>query len=962
MTSEQPQSSAFATPGPSRAIPAAVNSWSAEYLDALYAQFKADPSSLAPDMRAFFQGFDLGVDRPATSGAALGVAPSSADMVAQKLTALYRTLGHKAASLDPLKQPRKPVPALDPATHGFTDLSAPVAGGGTLGDVVARLKAAYSGTTGAEFMHCDTPEEREWFIARFEGPQTPAAPEQQKQILTHLTASETFEKWLQKRYQGKKRFSLEGGETLIPMMKLMTDHAAKLGVKEIILGMAHRGRLNVLRHYLGKSTERIITEFEDSWSEGLEQGGGDVKYHRGSSYDQETPSGTVHISMLNNPSHLESVNALVTGRARARQEHFQTEGAKEGGTREVAALLIHGDAAISGQGVVAECLNMAYLEGYSVGGTLHLVINNQVGFTTDPTDDRSTEYCTDLAKMIHAPVLHVNADDPEACVRAAIMAIDYRDTFKKDIFVDVVCFRRYGHNEQDEPGYTQPALYALVRAHPGTRAVYAAQLAAAGVVTAAQAEAMVEAESAGLDKAQDSAKAAPVNPVTPPGLGRWTGFIGKYTFESPKTAVDMATLEAVCAAMGRTPEGFNVHPKLKETLDKRSKLPMTKKLHHADSEQIAIGTMLLDGTPVRLSGQDSRRGTFSSRHAVARDEKTGERHTFLNHIKKGQAVFNAWDSPLSEYSVMGFDYGYARANPHCLVMWEGQFGDFCNTAQVIIDQYMAASEVKWDRWAGLCLLLPHGYEGQGPEHSSARLERFLQLCADDNMEVVYPSTGAQVFHMLRRHVKRNFRKPLIVMTPKKFLRVETSTIDELTTGSFQHLIDDPMWTGSGADLKQVKKVIYCSGKFYHEMNERRQAIAKKDTAIIRIEQLYPFHVELARQINARYPADAQRLWVQEEPRNQGAFMHVADVMRDKLKIELTYKGREASASPATGSEHAHKKQQEKILSGVIGPMGPMGEPAKPGAPSGNGSPMKVEPRETPSTPMKSGQKPVKATR
>jgi len=375
-----------------------------------------------------------------------------------------------------------------------------------------------------------------------------------------------------------------------------------------------------------------------------------VKYHRGSSYDQETPSGTVHISMLNNPSHLESVNALVTGRARARQEHFQTQGAKEGGTREVAALLIHGDAAISGQGVVAECLNMAYLEGYSVGGTLHLVINNQVGFTTDPSDDRSTEYCTDLAQMIHAPVLHVNADDPEACVRAALMAIDYRDTFKKDIFVDVVCFRRYGHNEQDEPGYTQPALYALVRAHPGTRAVYAAQLAAAGVVTAAQADAMVDAESAVLDKAQDSAKAAPVNPVTPPGLGRWTGFIGKYTFESPKTAVDMATLEAVCAAMGRTPEGFNVHPKLKETLDKRSKLPVTRKLHHADSEQIAIGTMVLDGTPVRLSGQDSRRGTFSSRHAVARDEKTGERYTFLNHIKKGQATFNAWDSPLSEYS------------------------------------------------------------------------------------------------------------------------------------------------------------------------------------------------------------------------------------------------------------------------------------------------------------------------
>ncbi len=880
-------------------------------------------------------------------------------MAAQKLTALYRTLGHKAATLDPLNQPREAVPVLDPVMHGFTDLAAQLVGGGTLGELVARLRATYCGTTGAEFMHCDTPEEREWFIARFEGTQEPMAAERQKQILAHLTASETFEKWLQKRYQGKKRFSLEGGESVIPMMKLMTEHAASLGVKEIILGMAHRGRLNVLRHYLGKATERIITEFEDSWSEGLEQGGGDVKYHRGSSYDQETPSGTVHISMLNNPSHLESVNPLVTGRARARQEHFRAEsGGKQSGTREVAALLVHGDAAVSGQGVVTECLNMAYLEGYSVGGTLHLVINNQVGFTTDPSDDRSTEYCTDLAMMIHAPVLHVNGDDPEACVRAAIMAIDYRDTFSKDIFVDVVCFRRHGHNEQDEPSYTQPALYTLVKEHPGTRAVYARRLVVAGVLTQAQAEAMVEVESASLDKAQDSAKAAPVNPVTPPGLGRWTGFIGKYTFESPRTAVDAATLAAVCTAMGTTPQGFNVHPKLKDTLDKRTKLPTTKKLNHADSEQIAIGTMLLEGTPVRLSGQDSRRGTFSSRHAVARDEKTGERWTFLNHIKPDQAAFNAWDSPLSEYSVMGFDYGYARANPHCLVMWEAQFGDFCNTAQVIIDQYMAASEVKWDRWAGLCLLLPHGYEGQGPEHSSARLERFLQLCADDNMEVVYPSTGAQVFHMLRRHVKRNFRKPLIVMTPKKFLRVETSTIDELTKGWFQHLIDDPTWASSGgADVKAVRKVIYCTGKIYHEMNDRRTALGKQDTAIVRIEQLYPFHVELARKIDALYPKEAQRCWVQEEPRNQGAFMHVADTMREKLGISLTYVGRDASASPATGSEHAHKKQQEKIISGAIGPMGGAGEPAKPGAPSGNGSPARaIEPA------MKAVHKPVKATR
>jgi 2-oxoglutarate dehydrogenase E1 component len=920
-----------------RAVSGAVNGWSAEYLDAMYEKYKADPASIPADLRAFLQGFDLGCDRP--SGATAGTA-SSADLHAERIAVAFRRHGHAEAKLDPLGSTRPEATPIKTVLGQIAeaDMDRRTQSGKTLREVIASFRAAYCGTIGAEYMHCTTHEEREWFRTRFE--ESAPATADGKTILKHLTVSETFERWLGKRYQGKKRFSLEGAESLIPMLRLMTERGGELGLREVIVGMAHRGRLNVLRHYLGKDTERLITEFEDSWSEGADQGGGDVKYHRGYSFDLPTSAGNVHLSMLNNPSHLEAVNALVMGRARARQDAAKADGRE--GRREVAALLIHGDAAVIGQGVVAECVNMAYLEGYHVGGTVHLVINNQIGFTTEVSDDRSSEYCTDLAKVIGSPVLHVNGDDPEACVRAALMAVEYRQQFGKDVWVDLVCFRRHGHNEQDEPSYTQPEMYAKIRSHPGTRAVYAARLAASGVVSAAEAESMVEAEIAVLDKAQDAVRSKPVNPVSPPGEGRWKGFTGAYTFASPKTAVDLKTIEKVCSALGRVPEGFNPHPKLKGLLESRGNLPTTKKLNHADSEMIAFGTLLLEGTPIRLSGQDSRRGTFTSRHAVLRDEKTGVRTTPLNNITDKQAKLDAWDSPLSEYSVMGFDYGYSRANPHALVIWEGQFGDFCNTAQVVIDQFMASSEVKWDRWAGLVLMLPHGYEGQGPEHSSARLERFLQLCSDDNMEVVYPSTGAQVFHMLRRHVKRNFRKPLVVMTPKKFLRTETATVEELVSGEFKHLIDDP----HVKDPAKVTKVIYCSGKIYHEMHERREATKKTDIAIVRVEQLYPLHAELAKKIDARYPKAASRVWVQEEPRNQGAFLYAADAFREKVGVNLAYCGRDSSASPATGSEYAHKKQQDKVLSGAIAPLDSGGQPAKPVAPSGNGSPAKAASSQT----------------
>lgn len=930
----------------------AVNGWNAEYLQQQYDQFKADPASISADLRSFFQGFDLGLASSPASGGATGTV-NSLQIAVDELVNAYREQGHLAARIDPLGRPTTRQPRLDPATHGIkpADLGQtvqcsviPGRTSATIREIIDHLDRVYCGPIGVEFTHVPDPAERLWFLSKFEQRTgvRQFSKDDKKIILRQLTGAESFDKFLGKRYQGKKRFSLEGGEALIPFLKWMAQRAGELKSEEIILGMAHRGRLSVLKNFLGKDLQKLFTEFEDAWLEDSLRGGGDVKYHRGYSGDQPLfdGHGKIHLSLLNNPSHLESVNPIVMGRTRAKQD-------REGDTqrRRFISLLIHGDAALAGQGIVAECLTMSQLDGYAVGGTIHVVINNQVGFTTDPRDARSTQYCTDIAKMVNCPVLHVNGDDLEAVVTAAIIAADYRHEFRKDVFVDIVCFRRFGHNEQDEPTYTQPSLYAAVKQHPGTLAVYTQKLLAEGSVTAAEAQAMLDAEQAELDAGQAAARTTPVNPVPAPGEGGWKGMTGQYTLTSPKTAVDPKTIAEVCSAMGRAPDGFNVNAKLKGLLQARAALPSHNKISHADAEQIAIGTLLLDGHAVRLSGQDCRRGTFTQRHAVLRDEKTDQRYTPLNNVRPGkQATFDVWDSPLSEFGVMGFDYGYSRGAPRTLVMWEGQFGDFVNGAQVMIDQYLASSEVKWQRWAGLVLLLPHGYEGQGPEHSSARLERFLQLCADENMEVCYPSTGAQTFHMLRRQMLRNFRKPLIVMTPKKFLRVETSTVDELSTGAFQHLIDDPAFGGKGS--KTVKRVIYCSGKFYHELNERRELTKKQDVAIVRVEQLYPLHAQQLKEIDARYPASAERVWSQEEPRNQGAFLYAADAFRELASISLQYIGRAASASPACGSEYAHKKQQDKILTAAIAPA-----PAAPA--DANGShPALASKSESPKSPAK----------
>lgn len=911
----------------SRAIPPSVNGWQAEYLDAQYQQYRIDPASVPVDLRTLFQGFDLALDGRAASAGGGGTGGVAGGV--ENLVNAYRESGHLAAKLDPFGRERSRPASLSPAAHGLSDadLSAGVATGGSVKDLITRLEDAYCGPLGVEFMHIPDQAERDWFLARFEGDQRPPAFSiaQKTELLAEMTAAEGFDRFLGKRYQSKKRFSLEGGESLIPALKSMARRSCELGAREIILGMAHRGRLSVLRNVLGKGLQQIFTEFEDSWTDAGDQGGGDVKYHRGYSYDMPVPDGRhIHLSMLNNPSHLESINAVVLGRCRARQDHY-----KDAERRGIVPVLVHGDAALAGQGVVAECLTMSGLEGYSVGGTLHVVVNNQVGFTTDPSDGRSTAYCTDIAKIVNAPVFHVNGDEPEAVVRACVLAAEYRHQFRKDVFVDIVCFRRHGHNEQDEPTYTQPTLYALVRDHPGPAEKYRQKLIQSGAISAGAAEEMASALVAELDAAQAAAQKTPVNPVPPPGGGSWQGMVGKYSFDQPATAVPREIIVEVCAAMGRVPDGFAANPKLKTLLQARANLPTYSKITHAEGEQIAIGTLVLQGVPVRLSGQDCRRGTFTQRHAVLRDEQNGAMYTPLNRIRPDQAAqFSVWDSPLSEFAVMGFDYGYSRAAPNTLVMWEGQFGDFANGAQVMIDQYLASSESKWHRWAGLVLLLPHGYEGQGPEHSSARLERFLQLCAEDNMEVVYPTSGAQVFHMLRRQALRNFRKPLIVMTPKKYLRFEAATIDELTSGQFHHLINDP----ARPDPKGVKRVVYCSGKIFHELAERRAATGRGDIALVRIEQLYPFHEKLAKEIDAMYPAGAERVWVQEEPRNQGAYLYIADVYRTRLGRELTYIGRAASASPATGSEKVHLREQEAILTAAVGPApAKAGKDAKPGS-------------------------------
>ncbi len=926
-----------------RAVPPSVNSWNAEYLDTEYARFLNDPASVDPDLRSFFQGFDLALSRPGGRGPSAGGGDADAMRLQSAVADLieaYRSVGHLAAKLDPFgRSPQRPK-SLTLEYHGLSerDLDRPVNHGTlplpstTLREIVAFLEDTYCSSIGLQSAHIGNSDERTWLLQRFERDRgrIPLNRGDKAHILERIVRAEQFEKFLQKRYPGDKRFSLEGGESLIPLMDRIIDAASELGVEEMVLGMPHRGRLNVLNNILGKSYEQIFTEFEDNWEDENGGGGGDVKYHRGYSGERALRNGkSIHLAMASNPSHLESVNGVVMGRCRGKQRLRRDEE-----RTRVMPMLLHGDAAFIGQGTVPEALNLSGLEGYTVGGTIHVVVNNLIGFTTGPEDARSTRYCTDIALMLESPIFHVNGEDPEACAACAQIAVEYRQKFRKDVIIDLYCFRRYGHNEQDEASFTQPVLTALIKSHPGVLASYSRKLLEEGVLNESDMETIRLRLDDALEQAQKAAKQKPYDPTIDPGSKRWSGFGGKYLLEPVKTGVSMDLLKQVCEALGRVPEGFHLNPKLRQLLADRAALPQTRQVSYADAESLAFGTLLLEGHDVRLSGQDCRRGTFSHRHAVLRDTDTERRYVPLNNIvpqadgldglpaesdKRRQARLHVYDSPLSEAAVMAFDYGYSLSDPNILVMWEAQFGDFATGAQVIVDQYIASAEMKWERWSGLVLLLPHGYEGAGPEHSSCRIERFLQLCGNDNIQVCYPSTAAQAFHMFRRQVKAPFRKPLIVATPKSLLRVPTSSIDELTTGSFQHVLDDPMF--ADRDTAGVKRLLLCSGKFYHELAARREAAKRTDTAIVRIEQFYPFDVQQAKAILSRYPKGAEWAWAQEEPRNQGAYLFMSDVFRSTLGRDLAYLGRPTSATPAPGSKHHHKDQQEALLTEAIGAIG-----------------------------------------
>ncbi|MGQ0626503.1 MAG: 2-oxoglutarate dehydrogenase E1 component [Phycisphaerales bacterium] len=952
---------------PISATPASLNGWNAEYLGQLHQQFLTDPASLAPDIRAFMQGFDLAAGRAPAAAATAPTGGQHETTLALKVAGAvhaFRTFGHFAAATDPFGRtnPNAGLARIAPGDLGLSegDLSRPafghglpLASGADIRAVLQFLSERYVRSTGYQFMHITDPAQRAWFIERIER-RSPTEPTRQErlEILECLCRSEQMERFLQKRYQGQKRFSLEGGEALIPLMDWAIRTAGALGVEEVVVGMPHRGRINVLNNVMGKTYEQIFTEFEHNYHEDFIDGGGDVKYHRGYSGERTLGGKKIALTLSFNPSHLESVNGVVEGRTRAKQRlrgDTDTDSpAGQRARRRVMPMLIHGDAAVIAQGVVAEVLNYSQLEGYRTGGTLHAVINNLVGFTTDPEDGRSSPYCTDMALMIEAPVIHVNGDDPEAVVNAARLAVEYRQEFGRDVFIDMVCYRKYGHNETDNASITQPILSDLVKNDTGVLSHYMARLQVLGVISAADVEALHNRLEETLEAAQRTAKASPHQPNIDPAGKRWKGMTSDFSHAPAKTAVSADSLREVCAALGRAPAEFTLNPVSARTMAARAALAehlgkdapeAPPHLTYGDAESLAFGTLLLEGTAVRVSGQDARRGTFSHRHAVMRDARTGAKFTPLNAMrpisdlpdnagkpgKDGnptQARLCVYDSPLSEYGVMAFDYGYSMADPNMLVCWEAQFGDFANTSQVIIDQYLASAEIKWDRWSGLVLMLPHGYEGQGPEHSSARLERFLMLCADDNIQVVYPSTGAQIFHVLRRQVKRAFRKPLIIMTPKSMLRLPTSRMDDLTRGGFEEIIDDPHFASNKEARRQVSRVIFCSGKFFHELAKRRDDLKRFDTAILRVEQFYPFHHDLAREILGRYPAKVTRYWAQEEPRNAGAFSFMDALFRHELKFEagLSYFGREASATPAVGDTHVSDEQQETILTKAIGPL------------------------------------------
>jgi multifunctional 2-oxoglutarate metabolism enzyme len=834
----------------------------------------------------------------------------------------YRVRGHLIAHLDPLVHEPLRHPELDPATYGLTmwDFDRTFVTGGlagrqhaTLRTILEILRETYCGTTGIEYMFIQHPAQKEWLQERLEPPQNraPLAKDLQKRILKTLITAEGLERFLHTKFIGHKRFSLEGAETLMPILEFLLDDAAAAGAEEVVIGMAHRGRLNVLVNTVGRSLARLFSEFEGYVDPSTTQGSGDVKYHLGARGVHRSSSGRdIAVTLSPNPSHLEAVNPVVEGIARAGQE-------RRGDTdrERVIPVLIHGDAAFAGQGIVAETLNLSQLHGYRTGGTVHLIINNQIGFTTLPDDARSTPYCTDVARMVQAPIIHVNGDDPEACIRAARLAFAYRQEFKKDVVVDMFCFRRHGHNEGDEPSYTQPLLYKTIRRHPSVREVYGATLVRLGVLSEEEIAAMSDESKTRYERAFEASQKREMHFRADVPLAVSTAEL-EAAQPARTTAVPEELLAEVTRGLTTLPSDFRLHPKLQRMLDERRLLlEGNGTIDWSFAEALAFGTLVAEGTGVRLSGQDSGRGTFSQRHLVLYDAQSGSAHVPLTNIRQGQAPFAVYDSLLSEAAVLGFEFGYSAADPLTLVIWEAQFGDFANGAQVYIDQFIAGSESKWQVPSDIVLLLPHGYEGQGPEHSSARLERFLQLCAEDNLQVCNCSTPAQYFHLLRRQMRDGRRKPLVVMTPKSLLRhpKAVSTAADLTSGMFRTVIPDGTTTTG-----EARRTLVCSGKVYYDLLAGRSTHKAADIAIIRLEQLYPFPAdELSAAIGSAGTNDV--VWIQEEPMNMGGWTYLEQRLRESggPAANIRYLGRPPGASTATGSLKVHQEEQDRLVAAAF---------------------------------------------
>ena len=933
----------------------------AVFIAELYEQYLCDPASVDESWTAFFaelksngradrapapaawgrmrpQVIGNGHDAASAGNGAIeepgeGGRQATHDSIrALMLIRAYRVRGHLYARLDPLglHEPEHH-PELDPATYGFgeDDWDRPIFIDGVLGrehatmrEIEAALHDIYSSSIGVEFMHIQDPDQKAWIQRRIEQPlnRTQFTERGRRAILERLTEAEVFEHFLDRKYIGTKRFGLEGGEALIPALEQIIKRGGEMGLEEAVIGMAHRGRLNVLANFMGKPFQAIFSEFQGLPANPEDvQGSGDVKYHLGTSSDREFDGNVIHLSLCPNPSHLEVVNPVVIGRARAKQEQ---RGDDE--RDKVMPILLHGDAAFIGQGLVAETFELSELKGYKVGGTIHVVINNQIGFTTSPTDSRSSPYCSGMAQIVQAPVFHVNGDDPEAVVHVARIATEFRFRFKRDVVIDMYCYRRQGHNEADEPAFTQPIMYDAIDRHATTRAIYAGRLVAEGLLTEEAADGIVEDFRAKLDRDFEAANSYKPNKAD--WLeGAWSGIeVASEGDRRGSTAVPLDRLKAVGERLTEVPEGFNLNPKIARQFRQRSKVFETGEgLDWATAEALAFGTLAAEGIPVRLSGQDCGRGTFSQRHAVLRDQADERKFTPLQHIGPVQGRVEIIDSPLAEASVLGFEYGYSQSEPHALVMWEAQFGDFANGAQVVMDQFISSGESKWLRMSGLVMLLPHGYEGQGPEHSSARLERYLQLCGEDNMQVVYPTTPANYFHALRRQVRREFRKPLIVMTPKSLLRHRlcVSGLGELADGSSFHRVMPEI---DGIDAgKAVKRVVLCSGKVYYDLLQRRREEKIRDVALLRVEQLYPFPEGTLAEELARYPG-AEIVWCQEEPQNMGAWTFV-DRRIEAVLEEVggkarrpRYVGRREAASPATGLLTRHNFEQKALVAEALG--------------------------------------------